>query len=141
MTGDKEFNRKIGADRAAREIVRASGLSAAQVEEIASTAYLYSRLQATIKTRDHSDASNLLADLNGVSRRAIPAMALAAAISFGFFLYVNRSHSPIQQFSVDAYVGAGESRIDNVVFAERRHLTADEVLATIVSKDEREVSR
>ena len=140
MTDRKDFKEKTRADHAGREIVRASGLSPAQVKEIASAPYLYPRLQANIKARDHSDASNLWADLDAVSRRAIPAMALAAAISFGFFLYVNRRQSPAQSFSVDAYFGAGESRIDTV-FAERRHLTADEVLATIISKDEREVPR
>jgi hypothetical protein len=68
-------------------------------------------------------------------------MGLAAALSFGLFLYVNGNKSTSPPFSVDAYLGAGESGIDNMLFADRRPLTADEVLTTIVSRDDREAAR
>jgi hypothetical protein len=68
-------------------------------------------------------------------------MGLAAAISLGLFLYVNENSSASPPFSVDAYLRAGESGIDNMLFAERRALTADEVLTTIVSREDRETAR
>lgn len=141
MIRKKDFNFKAGLDRAGRRIVKGSGLSPSEAEAFASSPFLYARLQANIKGElEQQDAARLGANLVRASRRAIPAMGLAAALSFGL-LYVNGSKSSAQPFSVDAYLGAGESGMDNMLFAERRPLTADEVLITIVSRDEREASR
>ena len=64
-------------------------------------------------------------------------MALAAALSLGMFLYVNGNKSQNQPFSVDAYLEASDSGIDNLVIAERQ-LTGEDVLKTIVTRDDRE---
>jgi hypothetical protein len=68
-------------------------------------------------------------------------MGLAAALSFGLLLYVNGNKSSSPAFSVDAYLGAGESGIDNLLFAERRPVTDEEVLNTLVGRDEKESAK
>ena len=65
-------------------------------------------------------------------------MSLAAVLSSGLFLYTEGNESANSTFSVDAYLGTGESGIESMVFAERPPLTDEEVLATIVANDERE---
>jgi hypothetical protein len=43
--------------------------------------------------------------------------------------------------SDEALMDARDAGIENVVFAERRPLSSDDVLATIIQQDEREVPR
>jgi hypothetical protein len=64
-----------------------------------------------------------------------------AAMSFGLLLYVNGNKPSSPTFSVDAYLDSGDSGFDNLLSAERRPLTDEEVLKTIVSKDEREAAK
>ena len=142
MTKQKAFNSKQELDRAGRRIVQCSGLSDAEANALASTPFLYSRLRAHLESAPQRQAGAAVwSNLAQASWKAIPAMGLAAAISLGLFLYVNQNRSASPPFSVDAYLGAGESGIDNMLFAERRPLTADEVLVTIVSRDDRETAR
>ena len=141
MTKKKAFNSKQTLDRAGRRIVQCSGLSDAEAKAIASKPFLYSRLRAHLASAPQRQAGAVWPNLAQASWKAIPAMGLAAAISLGLFLYVNENRSASPPFSVDAYLGTGESGIDNMLFAERRPLTADEVLVTIVSRDDRETAR
>jgi len=67
-------------------------------------------------------------------------MGLAAAASLTLFLYVNGNKPANTAFSVDAYLGIGDSGIDNLAIAEKR-LTDEEVLKAIVSREEREAVR
>ena len=60
---------------------------------------------------------------------------------FGTFGLFAGNKSATAAFSVDAYLGTNESGIENIVFAERRPLTTEEVLATIINRDEREAGR
>jgi hypothetical protein len=142
MTTKKEFNSKERFDRAGRRIVQCSILSESETDAIASKPFLYSRIRARLATDAKAqEGVSVWSNLGQASWKAVPAMGLAAALSFGLFLYVNGNKSTNPPFSVDAYLGAGESGIENMLFAERRPLTADEVLRTIVSRDERETAR
>jgi hypothetical protein len=138
MIKNKDVNAKTKLDRAGRRIVKESGLSLAEIEAIGSSPFLYSRVRAHIADElERQEASGFWSNLGTAANRAIPAMSLAAAFSFGLLFYVNENKSSSPSFSVDAYLGAGDSGIDNMLFAERRPLTADEVLTNIVSRDER----
>lgn len=107
-----------------------------------SSPFLLGRIRAQIAAESESrEANGIWSSLGVAAWRAIPAMGLAAALSFGLLLYVNGNKSSTPAFSVDAYLGAGESGIDNLLFAERRPLTDEEVLTTLVSKDERESAK
>jgi hypothetical protein len=129
-------------DRAGRRIVRASGISEGQGEQVVSSPFLLGRIRAQIAAESENRAANgIWSSLAAAAWRAIPAMGLAAALSFGLLLYVNGNKSSSPAFSVDAYLGAGESGIDNPLFAERRPLTDEEVLTTLVSRDEKESAK
>ena len=140
MIEEKDQNLKKRLDLAGRRIVQAAGLSEAEVNKMASTPFLYAGLQARIaKESEHAEAG-IWASLGLASMRAIPAMALAAVVSVGLFAYVNWNKSSNAAFSVDAYLAAEGSGFDNLVIAERR-MTDDEVLRTIISRDEREAAK
>lgn len=133
-------NSNENLDRVGHRLLNAAVLSDQDAEKIAGSPFLFGRIRARIGERQPDEAGNLWRNFWLISRKAIPAMSLAAAISLGLFFYAGNK-SPNSAFSVDAYLGAGESGIENIVFAEKHPLTTDEVLATIVARDERELPR
>ncbi len=137
MFQQKDRNQQKRLDLAGRRIVEASRLSEAEVNNIAESPFLYARVRARVANESEKQEVTIWSNLSLASSKAIPAMALAAAVSLGLFVYVNWNKSANPAFSVDAYLGAGDSGIDNFVIAERR-MTGEEVLTTIISRDERE---
>jgi hypothetical protein len=136
----KDFSQKR-LDRVGQSLVRASVLSDEEGEQIAVSPFLLTRVRARIAgVNQIEEAAGIWTNFVLISRKAIPVMSLAALFSVGLFLYTGNK-SANQSFSVDAYLGTSESRIDGLVFAERQPVTVDEVLATIVSRDEREPAR
>jgi hypothetical protein len=133
----KERKLSKNLDFAARQIVQVSGISSAEVDQVASSPFLFRRLQAAIAAEREDQDSAAWWRFQLVSRRAIPVMGVAAALSFGLFLYVNGNKPANPAFSVDAYLGAGDSGIDNLVIAEKR-MTGEDVLKSIVSMEDRE---
>lgn len=129
-------------DQTARRLVKASVLSEAEAWTAVSSPYLFSRIRAQVAAESlQLESPSIWAGLGLAARTAIPGMAAVAAISFGLLFYVNGNKASAPTFSVDAYMDSGDSGYDNLLSAERRPLTADEVLKTIVSKDDREAGR
>jgi hypothetical protein len=128
-------------NRVGQSAVRASVLSDEEAERMALAPFLLARVKARISEATELDGrAGIWTNFALISRKAIPVMSLAALFSVGLFVYTgNKSANPA--FSVDAYLGTGESRVERLVFAERQPLTVDEVLATIVTRDEREPAR
>jgi hypothetical protein len=137
MTQKKVQNLRKRLDSVGRQVVRSGGLSGREVEAIASKPFLFAGIRARITSQSGERETNIWSNLGFAARRAIPVMALAAALSLGLFLYVNETKSQNQTFSVDAYLEASDAGIDNLVIAERR-LTGEDVLKTIVTRDDRE---
>ena len=127
-------------DRAGSIITKAAVLSAEEAAEIAASPFLFARIQARINAERQLSDAGIWKAFWAISKRAIPAMMLVAALSFGLSLYFTGNKNQPTAFSVDAYLGTTESGVENLVFAERRPLTRDEVLATIISSD-RELGR
>ena len=127
-------------DRAGRIITRAATLSDEEAGEIAATPFLFTRIQARIEAERQVADAGIWAAFWSISKRAIPAMMIVAALSFGLSLYFTGNKNQPSAFSVDAYLGTNESGVENLVFAERQPLTRDEVLATIIGND-RELGR
>ena len=137
----KELNSKK-IDQTARRIVQASVLSEAEANAAVSSPYLFTRVRARLKADlEAGEHSSIWTGLTLSARTAIPGMALVAGISFGLLLYVNGSKPAGPTFSVDAYLDSSESGFDNMLSAERRPLTSEEVLRSIVNKEEREASK
>jgi hypothetical protein len=134
----KEPDEKL--DEAGRRLVESSVLSDLEAGKMAASPFLLARVRARIASETRDETSSIWGNLWLISRKAIPAMGLAAALSLGLFLYMGNK-SANSAFSVDAYLGTSESGIESLVFAERRPLTTEEVLATIVTRDEREPAK
>jgi hypothetical protein len=134
------LNEKL--NRAGRFITRASVLSDDESSAAASAPYLFSRVRARIASEnERREAGGVWAGFWLTSKKAIPAMVITAAVSFGLSVYMAGNKSANSAFSVDAYLGTNDSDIESLVFAERRPLTSEEVLATIIGRDEREEAR
>jgi hypothetical protein len=140
MNKKNKQNLEKRLDSAARRIVESAGLSEGEAQAIASSPFLFARIRNRIAVESAERDAGVWSNLGLESRRAIPVMSLAAAVSLGVFLYVNGNKSPNQTFSVDAYLGAEDSGIDSLVIAEKR-LTDEDVLRTIVSREDREAGK
>ncbi len=137
MLRKNDENLKKRLDHAGRRVVESTGLSDEAVNAVASSPFFFARIRAEIAREAPNQDFASWSTLRFAALRAVPAMALAAAVSFGFYIYLNGNKSAAPAFSVDAYLGAGGSGIDNLVIAERR-LTDEEVLRAVVSRDDRE---
>jgi hypothetical protein len=142
MTPQKNVVLQESLDQAGRLIVEASVLSEKESAEIAEAPHLFAGIRTRIaKENQQVKSSGFWSGFWPASKHAIPAMVIIAALSIGVSLYMAGNKNAPAAFSVDAYLGTNEAGIDNIVFAERRPLTRDEVLATIISRDEREAGR
>ncbi len=136
----KDFEQKR-LDRVGQSVVRASVLSDEEAGQMALSPFLLARIKARISDSSQvAEAAGIWTNFALISRKAIPVMGLAALFSLGLFVYTGNK-SADAAFSVDAYLGTSESRVEQLVFAERQPVTVDEVLATIVTRDEREPAR
>jgi hypothetical protein len=140
MTQEKASISRERLDRAGRVITKAAVLSEDKAREIAAAPFLFARIQARITGEGQVSEAGISMPFWSISKRAIPAMMIVAALSFGLSVYFTGNKNQPTAFSVDAYLGTTESGVENLVFAERRPLTQDEVLATIISSD-RELGR
>ena len=141
MSSKNDLSRNEKLDRAVCDIVKASVLSEDDASVMVSSPFLFTRVRAHIALKRKQREAGIWTDFWLISQKAILGMGLAAAASFGLFLYTSGNKSGNQAFSVDAYLGTNDAGIESIVFAERRPLTNEEVLATIVSRDEREPTR
>ena len=144
----KRKNDAVGAaelERLGRAIVRASAANEAEAEAVATSPFLYTRLRARIDAEQERRAgAETWLTLLGVVWRSVPAMALVALFAFILFWTSNFGTGATVSpgvLSDEALLDARDAGIENVVFAERRPLSSDDVLATILLEDEREVPR
>lgn len=132
-------------ERLGRALVRASAANEAEGEAVAASPFLYTRLRARIDAEQERRAgAETWLTLLGVVWRSVPAMALVALFAFILFWTSNFGAGTTAApgvLSDEALMDTREAGIESVVFAEQRTLSSDEVLATIIQQDEREVSR
>lgn len=142
MTQEKDSISGNRLDRAGRLLTKAAVLPELESGQIAESPFLFARIRARIASEQQLfETRGIWSGFWPISKRAIPAMLIVAALSLGLSVYMAGNKTQSVAFSVDAYLGTNESGIENMVFAERRPLTRDEVLATIISRDEREAGR
>jgi hypothetical protein len=140
MTQARDLSSSETLDRAGSIITKAAVLPEEEAGEIAAAPFLFARIQARIAAEKQLSDAGIWTAFWSISKRAIPAMMIVAALSFALSLYFTGNKNQPTAFSVDAYLGTTESGVENLVFAEGRPLTRDEVLATIISSD-RELGR
>ena len=135
-------------DRLGRAVVRASASNEAEAEAVASQPFLYARVRSRIAAEEERRAASggeTWLALLGVVWRSVPAMALVAVFAFilfwtsGFNSGTNGTTTAASPgvLSDEALMDTREDGIERVVFADRRALSSDEVLATILNEDER----
>jgi anti-sigma-K factor RskA len=125
-----------------REVVRLSALNETEGEAAAAAPFLYARLRSRISTerRRREEGESWLALLT-VVWRAVPAMALVAIFAFALFWTQSLGTKPAGIFSVEQLLDTRDAGIEQVVFNDRQPLSSDDVLATILSNDERETAK
>jgi hypothetical protein len=129
-------------DQLGREIVRASAANETESEAAASSPFLYARVRSRIASeRERREAGESWLAMLSVIWRAVPAMALTAVFALVLFLSASTGAGPTGSFIVESLMDAPDAGVEQVVFADRQPLSRDEVLATILSDDEREALR
>lgn len=144
MTGKnnkRELDERL--DLLGRAVVRASAANGAEAaEDVASSPFLYTRLRTRIAAeRERREAGESWLTMLSVVWRSAPALALVALVAFVLFWSASLNARPPGVLIDEALLNARDGGIEHVVFAERSPLSSDEVLATILSDDEREASR
>lgn len=134
----EDHNLDERADRLGRTLVRAASLDDEEVERIASSPFLSTRLRARIEAaRAAKEESGDWLAIFGVAWRAVPAMALAAALAVGVFLYAGGGEQlPVAMFTDEALLATSESAVEGVYFDETGALTRDEVLSAVIEENE-----
>lgn len=139
MAGEKREDRRgERLERAAREVVRASAAGEPEAEAVAASPFLYTRVRAAIEAerRRREEGEGWLA-LFTVALRAVPALVLVAVLALALFLVSGASEmSPGLGGVEEALLGEREGDIEQVVFADTRTPSRDEVLSTIIDGGE-----
>lgn len=125
-------------DRFGGELIRAASLSAEEAAEAVSSPWMFARLKARIdREREGRDAGERWSTLLTVIWRAIPATGLAAAVALGsLFLAGTTSQNTAEQFSDQDLFATNDAGVQRVVFADRRPLSSDEVMETIINGEQ-----
>ena len=147
-TNDHHQTQDERLDRIGRACLRAASLDEAEVERIASSPFLATRLRARIEAarRAKEESGDWLA-IFGVAWRAAPAMCLAAALAVGGLFYAgganNGDDTPTVSgiFTDEALLATSDSTVEDIYFDDASALTQDEVLSTIVNEQERRTQR
>jgi hypothetical protein len=129
-------------DRLGSEVISASSLNEDETGAIVSSPFLYTRVRARINaelTRREERESWLSILL--VFWRAVPAMALVAVFCLVLFLSSGPGGLATAGLSEDGVPSAPDSGIERVVFAENKPLSNDEVLTTILGREDPEVTK
>ena len=143
MAGEeKKRGLEVRLDRLGRTVVRAYASNDEEAEAAARSPFAYARLRARINAEAarREEGDGWLAVL-GVVWRAVPAMALVAVLACALFLSAGAPTQSQQGFSDEALLGGSNAGVEQVVFADARSISNDDVLATIISDEGREDSR
>lgn len=129
----RELNEKL--DRIGGEIIRAASLNSAEADDAVASPWMFARLRARIENdREGREARDGWSTLMTVIWRAIPATGLATAIALGsLFLAGTTSQQASVQFSDQELFATNDAGVQRVVFADRRPLSSDEVMESIIS--------
>ena len=132
-------------DRIGREVLRAASAHGgeAAAENIATSPFLYARVRASINAEQErrAAAGDSWLSLLLVARRAVPAMALSAALAFSMFWFGGGNALTQPTLDNEDLFAANEARIESIVFDERDALTNDEMFDSIISGVEPETPK
>jgi hypothetical protein len=125
-------------DRVGREVVRASASNEAEAEAVASSPFLYARLRSRIAAERGGREEEWWRAALAVAWRAVPAMALVAVIACALSLSLSRGAAGGRGLTAGTFLSPVDVGVEGVLFADERAASSDDVLATILSEEERE---
>ncbi len=136
MFNRNRANQEEALDRIGRALVRAAARAGeAEAERVAAEPYLFTRVRARIAERQRAgDESGLL--FLALFRRTVPIMALATILAL-MLLWFGDGSVTGTAFSDEVLLGTNQSTAERLLFSERRAISNDEVLATILARDDR----
>jgi len=135
---NRQMNEQL--DRAGKLVLLAAVANETETEAAASSPFLYTRLRAAItEERRRAEAGGWLS-LLFVARRAVPAMALIAALAAVLTLWSPQLGAPANNIGFDdeAFFDARENGIEQSILAGNNSLSRDEVFGIVVDQNERE---
>jgi anti-sigma-K factor RskA len=139
MAGEKRGDARMERlERVAREVVRASAAGEADATAAADSPFLYARVRARIgeERRRREEGEGWLA-LLGVAWRAVPAMALVAVMALALFLSSSAGDlTPGFGLGAETLLVERDEEFEQVVLADPRTPSNDEVLSTIIGEGE-----
>jgi hypothetical protein len=139
MAGEKMENaRRERVERVAREVVRAASAGETEARAAADAPFLYARIRARIEEeRRRREEGEGWLGLFGVAWRAVPAMALVAVFALGLFLSSGAGDlAPGFGLGAETLLAERDEEFEQVVLADTRTPSNDEVLSTIIGEGE-----
>ncbi|MER3427508.1 MAG: hypothetical protein C4334_05315 [Pyrinomonas sp.] len=136
MFNRNRANQEDVLDKVGRALVRAAARAGeADAERVADAPYLFTRVRARIAERQRAkDESGLL--FLALFRRTVPLMALATILALMLLWFGNGGVSGAA-FNDDLLLGINQSAAERWLFSERRALSNDELLTTILTREDR----
>jgi hypothetical protein len=127
-------------DLAARAVVRSAAHGDDVAESVASSPFLYTRIAARIEERRRAQTEDGWLALFAVAWRAVPVMAVVAAIASALLLWVGVSGatSATNQAGFDALSDTRGTGVVSTVLSDSTQLSHDEMLQIVVYRDELE---
>lgn len=126
-------------DRAGRLLVRSAASGIDEVAEAAASPFLYARVAARIEERRRARDEDGWLSLFAVAWRAVPAMAVVAALALALLLWFGISGAGGSQpaaFGDEAsLVGARGTGPVSVVLTEGEQLSRDDVFELVVNRE------
>jgi hypothetical protein len=130
---------KKHVDSLSREIARQSAENRVEAERVLASPYLFAKVRSRIESRAGTlaDRDSWITTL-GVFWRAVPSMALVAVIALILFLSSALRPEVRAGLSDDSVLGERDPGITAAIFADSRSMTNDDVLETILDRDDQE---
>ncbi|MCA1814955.1 MAG: hypothetical protein LC746_00850 [Acidobacteria bacterium] len=128
-------------DRLATEIVRAAACRGdEEAESVASSPFLYTRVAARIEERRRAQGDEGWLAALAVAWRAVPAMALVAALASALLLWfgVSGATGAQSQSGFEAISDTRGTGVVSTVLSDTGSLSREEVLQIVVYRDELE---
>jgi hypothetical protein len=139
MTDRKSRKVPGGAlDRVGREVVRAASAGEAEADAVAAAPFLYARLRSRIAAEQARRERERWPAALAVVWRAVPALALVAVIAFVLAIGLGRGAGAGRGLTAGTFLSPDDVGVEDVMFAEGRPMSSEDVLATILGERRRE---
>lgn len=135
---NRQMNEQL--DRAGKLVLLAAAADESETEAAASSPFLYTRLRAAIAEEHRREEAGGWLSLLFVARRAVPAMALIAALAAVLTLWSAQLGAPTNNIGLDdeAFFDSRDNGVEQSILAGNNSLSRDEVFGIVVDQNERE---